>query len=177
MDLELVEQGDGGELIKTSRDLSVIEGFENMPYLAMFGGNLKASTPTSRLASEQAFDFWGNNLFLPQDSSRQFNSETERALNEIPLTSSGRGLIQQAVENDLAFMKEFANVTVTVSIIGVDKVLIAIRIKQPDNLQRQDFIYIWDATRQELLDREIELINVNTITIKFFDFSFDFSFE
>ena len=154
MDLELVEQGDGGELVKTTNDLSVIFGFENMVYLALFGGNVEASTPVQRIVTEQAFDWWANNLLMQGDSSIQFNSETERALNTIPLTSSGRVLIQQAVENDLTFMKEFAVVNVGVSIVQTDKVQISVSLTNPENLQKQDFIFIWDATNRELIERE-----------------------
>lgn len=177
MDLELVEEGNGGELIKNSKDLSVIYGFENMPFLAMFGGNVKMGTPSTRLVTEQAFDFWGNNLLMPNDSSIQFNSQTERALNTIPLTSYGRTLIQQAVEADLQSMADFANITVTVSIIATDVVVIGIRMLQPDNLQQQDFVYIWNATLQELRQKEFEVISKNVLRIKFFDLFFDLSFN
>lgn len=177
MDLEIIETGDGGDLVKDSKDLSVVFGFENFVYLALFGGNVEASTPTKRIASEQAFDFWANNLLMQGDDSIQFNSETERILKLVALTSSTRSIIQQAVEKDLSFMKDFAVVTIVVQIVATDKLLIACRLVQPDNLQTQDFIYIWDATRQELLDREIIATSRQTITVKFFDFSFDFSFE
>ncbi len=93
---------------------------------------------------------WGNSLFLPNDTGLQFNSETERALDEIALSSSGIVLIEQAVRRDLAFMKEFAIVTVAVAQVAIDRIAIAIRIQIPDNLQRRDFIFIWDATRLEL---------------------------
>lgn len=153
MDLEIIENGDGGELVKNTNDLSVIFGFENMVYLALFGGNVEASTPSSRLATEQAFDFWANNLLDPQDTSIQFNSETERTLNEVSLTSSGRVIIQRAVEDDLAFMKDFATVKVNVSLVGLDSVQISVTILQPDNLQKQEIIFIWNATDQELTSK------------------------
>lgn len=176
MDLELVLTGDGGDLIKTSKDLSVIFGFQNMPLLAMFGGNVKMSTPNTRIETEQDFSFWGNNLLMPQDTSIQFNSQTERALNTIALTSSGRALIQQAVENDLAFMKDFATVSVAVSIIDTDTVIIAIRLIQPDNLQQQNFVYIWSATRRELLAQEFIVLTPQSIRVRYFDSSFDLFF-
>lgn len=176
MDLELIETGDGGDIVKKPKDLSVLFGFENMPYLALFGGNVKQSTPNLRLATEQDFSFWGNNLLHPADSSIQFNSETERALNTVPLTSSGRVLIQQAVQKDLEFMREFADVSVEISIIATDVVLIGIRLKQPDNLQAQDFVYIWSATKQELIKKEFETVTPNTIRIRYFDLTFDIYF-
>ncbi len=176
MDLELIESGDGGDIIKKSKDLSVIFGFENMPYIAMFGGNSEQSTPLTRLSTEQDFSFWGNNLLHPGDASVQFNSETERALKTVALTSFGRPLIQQAVQKDLVFMQEFAEVTVEVTLPMHDHVLIGIRLRQPDNLQAQDFVYIWSATKQELLQKEFETVTPNTIRIRYFDLSFDLTF-
>src|SRR5687768_10027209 len=148
MDLQLIEDnGNGGDLVKNPKDLSVIEGFQNMPYLAMFGGCVEASTG-KRLASEQAFDWLGNSLLFANESGLQMNSETERALNNTPLTSSGRAIIENAVKTDLKFMKEFCRVGVSVTIPQTDKVVIGIRLIEPDNLQQRDFIYIWDATRR-----------------------------
>lgn len=177
MDLQLVETGDGGDIVKKPKDLSVFFGFENMPYIAMFGGNVKQSTPITRLATEQDFSFWGNNLLHPGDNSIQFNSETERALNTIPLTSAGRILIEQAVKQDLKFMEDFAKVSIEVSIIATDVVVIGIRLQQPDNLQAQDFVYIWSATKQELERSEFETITPNTIRVRYFDLSFDLTFN
>ena len=149
MDLELIEQGDGGDLIKNSNDLSVIYGFENEVYIALFGGNVAQDTPQKRNALDQDLSFWGNNLLHPNDSSVQFNSKTERALNTIPLTSSGRALIEQAAKDDLSYLSVVGNVNVTVSITGVDRLEIDVTIQQPTTTL-QNFSYLWDATKQEL---------------------------
>lgn len=150
MDLKLVEEGNGGDLVKNNTDIAVILGFQNMPYLAMFGGNTEGSTPTNRVAGEQAFDWWGNSLLMANDQAIQFNSLTEKTVKEVPLTSSGRVLIEQAIKKDLEFMQQFAQVLVETSITSTDKILISIRIQQPDNLQVKEFIFIWDTSRQEL---------------------------
>lgn len=154
MDVEIYESSNGGDIVKNAKDLSVIYGFENFVYLALFGGNIDASTPTTRLPTEQAFDFWGNNLLLQGNAAAQFNSETERALSEFPLTSNGRIQIETAIKKDLEFMKAFAEVKVVTQIVATDKLLIGISLKQPDNAEAKDYIYIWDATRQELYARE-----------------------
>jgi len=177
MDLKVVETGDGGDIVKIDKDLVVIDGFENHVFLGLYGGNVEQSTPDVRDASDQAFDYWANNLFMPGDKSLQFNSQTERILMTTPLTSSGRVIIQQAVENDLAFMKEFAELSIVVQIVRIDTVLIAVKIDQPDNLQSSAFVFIWDATRRELFQDEINATVKKPITVKYFDFSFDFSFE
>jgi hypothetical protein len=178
MDLELKETGNGGDFIKKSKDLSVIEGFENMIYLALFGGNVKASTKINRQPTEQIFSFWGNEL--ESDLGLQFNSETERILNTVALDSSGRRRIEQSVNKDLEFMLDFAILTVDVLIIDTDKVQININVNRPQNLQQQQFVYIWDVTNKELIDREFA--NANKIirqagSTKIFDNTFDVSFE
>lgn len=152
MDLKLTLTGDGGELVKAGRDLKVISGLENMVLLALFGGNVEASTPTRRLPTEQAKDWWGNSLFFPDDPERQFNSLTEKALNTVALTSSGRVKIEQSVIKDLEFMKEFAEVSASVSIPETDKVMIEVTVQEPDNVEEQAFTFIWDATKRELTE-------------------------
>lgn len=177
MDLKLRENYDGGELVKTTKDFEVIYGFGNMPYIALFGGNVEASTPVDRVPSEQNVDWFGNELLMRDEPGLQFNSETERTLNKTPLTSAGREIIQQAVFQDLRFMKDFARVGVSVAIIATDKVRIAIRLEEPDNLQTRDFIFIWDATRNELEDDlPSRLINAGEVSMEGFDYTFDFSF-
>ncbi len=142
MDLQIIETGNGGDLAKNGNDLALVFSFENMPYLAMFGGNKEAVT-RPRIPTEQAFDWFGNSLFFINDQSIQFNSLTEKALDEIPLTSSGRILIENEIKKDLQFMQAFAEITVKTSIPATDTLLISIKIQEPDNLQAREFIYIW----------------------------------
>lgn len=150
MDLKLIERGNGGDLFKSKKDLCVIDGLENMVYLALFGGNREASTPITRLESEQAFDWWGNSLLFPDDPGLQFNSLTERTLHNVALTSAGRVQIESAVKQDLEFMRPFARVGVAVSIPETDKVVIGVQLQEPDNLDQRQFLFVWDATRAEL---------------------------
>jgi hypothetical protein len=177
MDLLVIESnGNGGDLVKKPKDLAVIEGLQTMPYLALFGGNVEASTG-KRLATEQAFDYWGNTVFAPNDQKLQMNSQTERALINTPLTSAGRAIIENAVKQDLIFMKDFCKVAVAVTIPNVDKVLIGIRLQEPDNIQNRDFIYIWDATKKELLlESSPGGSGVPDTTNQFFNYTLDFEF-
>lgn len=172
MDLRIIETGNGGDVVKKRRDLAVIEGLENFAYLALFGGNVKASTPRQRLESEQAFDWWGNSM-IPNEPSLQMNSETERVLNSVPLNSAGRQLIINAIKTDLAFMRDFAEVGVAVSIPSDNTVVIGISMKEPDNLQAREFIYIWDATKIEV----ISPYNPGTPGPVHVGFQYDLNFE
>lgn len=150
MDTKLIETGDGGDLELSGNDLALIDGLQNMPYLAMFGGNPGELTEGAKLPDQQAFDWWGNNLLFPNDYAIQFNSLLEKRLSTIALNSSGRIQLEQAVKTDLDFMLAFAEVTVEVLIVTVDRAQINIKIQEPDNLQSNAFTYIWDATEQEL---------------------------
>jgi len=150
MDLELIETGNGGDLVKKPKDLNVIFGFQNMPYLAMFGGNPGFITPVNRSVNEQSFDWWGNTLFFRDNVDFQFNSLTEQILMDVALNSSGAAQIEQAIKKDLEFMQEFSNVSVSVSIVSDDKVVIGIVLEEPDNEQNKAFVFIWDATNEEL---------------------------
>lgn len=168
MDLLIVETGNGGDLVKITKDVKVINGFQGMPYLAMFGGNFEESTPDLRSSGKQYFDWWGNDLLFPKDSSVQMNSETERALSQNPLTSYGRVKIEQAVKKDLEFLSDIADVSVTVAIPSDDRLIIAVKIDQ------SAFALIWDATKRELLQGEA-YVDGNVIYINTFDMTFDFT--
>jgi len=148
-DLKMIETFNGGDILLNGNDLCVINGFQNMPYLGMFGGNIFESTDEFNV-NEQRFDFWGNELLMLNDYVIQFNSETERLFNEVALNSSGRLLIEQTITEDLKFMTEFSTVTVSASIISDDRIEINIKIQEPNNLESNEFTYIWDSTKQEL---------------------------
>lgn len=164
MDLELIETGNGGDLVK-NKDLSVIGGWQNVPYLALFGGNPGYSTPQERNPNEQAFDWWGNTGL---EVDQQFNSLTEYTLYNVSLTSSGRSQIEQAVKKDLDFMQGFAEVTVTVIIPSHDNCEINIKVKELNNQQEREFIFIWDSIKRELVPEETATINL-TNEVFFFD--------
>lgn len=149
MDIKVIESFDGGDLELVGADLATYQGFFNMPYIAMFGGNVQQNTPTTRQPSQLAYDWWGNSALL-LNPVIQLNSNTERTLGEVTLNSQGRVLIEQAVKNDLAFMAPFANITVEVSIVGIDKVKIYIKIQEPNNLQIKEYIWLWDGVRLDV---------------------------
>lgn len=149
MDCKLIENKDGGDLFYNGIDIEMVSGFQNMPYLDLFGGNVEANTaPVNE--GEQRFDWWGNALFMEQAPNLQYNSDTERLLNNIALSSIGRLQIEAAVKSDLSNFNEFAKFTVSVTIPNVDRVSIEIQIMEPTNLESTKFVYIWDETQKEL---------------------------
>jgi hypothetical protein len=118
--------------------------------MALFGGNLAAST-RERVTGEQDYSWWGNALLMPNLPTQQFNSETERVLNSVALTSGNLPQIQNAVNADLEFMKAFAIITLTVTIIATDAVKINILVREPNNISGKDITFIWDGTAGDLL--------------------------
>lgn len=148
-DIKIYETGNGGDINVLGNDLESVHSFENMPYLAMFAGNVEQSTAQVGEEDEQRFDFWGNAFLI--DAASQFNSLTERGLITTPITSEGRILIENAVRADLQFMEEFARVNVVVRVISDDKLNIDIGIDQPSNLQNLQFQFIWNAATGEIL--------------------------
>lgn len=148
MDVLVVETLNGGDVLVKGNDLAAAQGFENMPYLALFGGNLEASTPSIRVDGELNNDWWGNS-FIPQRAA-QINSDTERKIQTEPVTSSGRVRMESTVKRDLQFMTQFAEVSATVSVLSDDVIGINIRIQEPANVQAREFQYIWDGTRLAL---------------------------
>ena len=148
-DLKLVETFDGGDLVLNGNDLQIIDGFQNMIYLALFGGNVQQSTKQYN-EDEERFDYWANSILMLDSPNIQYNSETEKTISEVALNSRGRLLIQQAAKKDLEFMQEFANLTVEVTILESEKVGIKVILKEPNELESNEFNYIWTATENEL---------------------------
>lgn len=130
MDLAITEaDGNGGDLILVGNDLAIIFGIENMPYLAMFGGNPGYVTP-NKVREAESFDWWGNGLLMNADQSIQFNSLLENKLKTIALNSAGRIDIEETIKKDLAFLNEVATVTVKAVIVATDHIRININIIQ-----------------------------------------------
>ncbi len=125
-DLEINETGNGGDIVLIKNDLSVVNGIENQPYLGMFGGNVEAITAAER--ANDAKDYWGNNLLMQADATIQFNSIVEKTLNTVPLTSSGRVIIEDAIKQDLQFLSPLATIKVVVTIVATDRINVDIKI-------------------------------------------------
>jgi hypothetical protein len=141
-DIALVETLNGGDIVFNGTDLVVVNNGENQPYLAMFGGN-KESTPSNKAdvpQNAQSFDFWGNNLFWASDQISQFNSKTERMLNDTELSSAGRMEIQKAMADDLQFLSPGGKVKVTVAITGPERIDASILITLPSGGQQVKII-------------------------------------
>lgn len=150
MDIALIESGNGGDLLLRGRDLLVYKGFENMIYLALFGGNVEANTGF-RAEGEQAFDWWGNKLFFAEKEGFYFNSDTERALQQVALNSAGRLFIERNVINDLAFLQQYAEVKVETRIISDDRLQIEIFLKELAGNNQRRVVFIFDPATGDIV--------------------------
>ncbi len=127
MDIAIIETGNGGDLLMKANDLDIVEGNQNMIYLAMFGGNIEQSTSNTNIEAPYG-DWWANNLLFKSQQELQLNSSVERIFKTTPLTSAGRVIIENSVKEDLKFLFGFYVLSVTVLIVATDRVDINIRI-------------------------------------------------
>ena len=152
IDITIYETGSGGDANLLGSDLEQTDSFFNMVYLAFFGGNVEASTTGNEVESEQRFDWWGNSILLENDKELQFNSETERTLNNVAINSEGRSLIEESAKADLNFMNNFANIEVLVKLENANKVSIYVNLTELSNQENKNFQFIWDASKSELIE-------------------------
>lgn len=145
-DIELYENGNGGELNISNNDIQLNETLYQTIYIALFGGNTEASTVGNENDSDQRFDFWANSLFFADKTNKQYNSDTQKTLSEVTTNSSGRLKIKQAVENDLSFLSSIVTFEVEVSIISINKIEIIISLSNGSELQ-----FIWDNASDEVI--------------------------
>ena len=96
-------------------------------------------------------DWFGNALLFENEKEVQFNSLLEKTLNQTALDSSGRITIEEAAKKDLEFMKDIADVTVSVSILSDDKVSIVAQLKEPENIEVKEYQLIWDNLKNEVI--------------------------
>jgi len=154
-DILLFENGNGGEISIVNDDIALNEQLYQQVYLCLFGGNLEADTRGDEIATEIRFDWWANSLQFKEKQAKQFNSETERALNENALNSNGRINILRAVENDLKLFKSIADLTINVLILNYNQVKIIVKMVQPKNQQGVSLQLIWDNAKKELITYQI----------------------
>lgn len=155
-DILLHDNGTGGDIYLAGNDLVLSETFFQSIYLALFGGNIEASTQGNEREGEQRNDYWGNSLLFVQSKGNQFNSETEKTLSRVVLSSKGRIEIKKAVEKDLQFLKSIADISIEVSIQSHSRVEIRIKTSKKSNSEKKEYQLVYDnATKAIIIDREI----------------------
>lgn len=131
-DIAIKETGNGGDVVLRGADLALVYSIENEVYLATFGGNREQDTPAV-VTEEQSFDCWFNNLLYKGDSKLQFNSKTERQMDNVALTSEGRTKIEDAIKEDIKYLQDAgAVISVKVVIKSDDWIQTKIEARMPD---------------------------------------------
>jgi len=150
-DLHIFESGSGGELALLSDDLVLAESLYQVIYIALFGGNVEASTLGNEIVSEERFDYWANSLIFKDKINKQFNSETERTLSKVVINSSGRLKIKAAVELDLFFLKNIVDLSVNIVILSTNRIEINLVLQSISNQSDKQLQFIWDNAKKEII--------------------------
>lgn len=155
-DIALYETGSGGDFSIVNNDLLMGETLYQQIYLALFGGNVQANTKSSYLASEDRYDYWGNQLVWKEAKTKQFNSETERTIQTTTLNSSGRLSIIQAINQDLEYLKAIVNLSIQVEIVSSHKIRIIVSFSGKSNQQDKLLQLVYDNAKGEvIIEKEI----------------------
>ena len=148
-DLLIYETGNGGDLALLGEDIATTSNITNLVYLALFGGNVEENTTEETALQLTREDWWGNELF-----NLDFNSNTERTLQNVSLNSAGIRKIEDAVKKDLLFLNEIGTTEVNVSLISHTKVRIFVKFIQK-NEKQININYIYSSEKIEIIEREI----------------------
>lgn len=154
-DLHIFESGSGGEMKILNGDLMLSESLFQTIYLSMFGGNVEENTSENQQEGTEKLDWWGNQLFYPNNQDKWFNSNTERTLLNTVLNSEGRQTIEEAVNNDLAFLNDVIEYEVNVSIVSTNSLKISIFINEFQNQQDRQLEMVWNNAKNELIIQEV----------------------
>jgi len=156
IDISIFETGSGGDFSLLLGDLATSETLFQNIYLSLFGGNVEVNTTGTEPIDEVRQDYWGNQLFYPNNRSLQFNSNTERTINTVPLNTAGRIEIERAVTEDLVHLSNIVDTQVSVSIISTDKLRISIGLKQRGGVQERELQILYDnAVNSVIIEKRI----------------------
>jgi phage gp46-like protein len=154
-DIALFESGSGGDFAIVNNDLLMGETLYQQIYLALFGGNIQASTESTYLETEDRYDYWGNSLIWKDIKTKQFNSETERTILSTTLNSSGRLSIIQAVYQDLNYLNAVVSFTVDVEVLDSNRIRIIVNISGKTNQQDKLLQLVYDNAKKEVIIEKI----------------------
>lgn len=142
-DIAIHESGNGGDLSLTNNDLTTISGLTNQIYLALFGGNINNDI------GEQYEDYWANEFI---NEENKYISTFEKTLLEVAITSNGLQKLKQAAENDLNYLKKYADITISISIVSKELLSLHVDLKAPNNMSGKVRI-LWNAQTKEIIEK------------------------
>lgn len=139
-DVLLFQTNDDGDIIVENGITQMSSGLETAAYLSLFGGN--EDDDGSENSTNQ---WWGN---IGELESYKLRSQTQYLLNVLPATSANLLRIENAAADDLAWMLSegvASSISVSVSIPGLNKILIEGTIEADGNPTDFKFFENWKA--------------------------------
>lgn len=160
MDIRLSETLDGGDMVLKEvedpsglfHDIELDGGLETSIYLSHFGGNVEASTTGNEQPGVLREDWYGN-AFV-EDPNRRANSELERALFQLPITSGNLLKYEDVSERDLKWMLDngiASSVESDAIITAPEAVKITDTIVQPD--KDTDTVTAWEFEKARAIEQ------------------------
>lgn len=155
----------GSDLIfNISTGVKEYDSFINMIILGIFGGNVEANEPTSRRSGDVIDSYWGNS------HGNKENSNTERLLRSMTLSSSSSKVIENSIRNDLKYLEAALIIQdVRVWIETRDRINIEIYIARNKNDKTLRVNFVWGEDN----DEEGNVIPPDIINVGF-DYILDF---
>lgn len=147
-DLTIYESGEGGEMALVNDDIATISGLTNQVYLALFGGNIEQSTSEELDALSIREDWFGNEIL---ETEFQFNSLFEKTIRTVAINTNGLSILKDAADSDLEYLRTYAEIITTISIIGLNKVQLIVSLTEPNDLSTRIKL-VWDGTKNELIE-------------------------
>lgn len=146
IDFVLYETFSGGSkfFYNKDKDLQTTRSLFTYVYVLVFGGNVEATTNGSELPRQKRYDYWGNACFYQNTPEKWFNSEFEKAINKVELSSTGRVELENALKADLKRLEPFGELTATVRIVGSDFIAAEIFLEDVGK-----FSLTWKANLEE----------------------------
>ena len=161
MDIKLAETLDGGDMVLIEvqdetglfHDIELDGGLETSVYLSHFGGNVKASTTGNERPGILREDWFGN-TFVADDPDRRANSELERALFSLTITSGNLLKMEDAAGSDLKWLLD-NGIAVSVEseavITAPESVKVTDTIEQPES--DTDTIAVWEFEKDKAISQ------------------------
>ena len=141
-DVLLFQTNDNGEMEIEDGLVTLTPSLDTSAYLSLFGGNWKDDGSQNNRQT-----WWGN--LDETDPAKRYRSETQYLLGTIPATSRNLRRIEDAATRDLQWLldeKVASSVTVSASLIGLNRVKIEIIIRAEGDESQFNYTENWRAS-------------------------------
>jgi phage gp46-like protein len=108
-DVLLFQTNDGGDVEFVGGQPTMHDGFDVAVYLSCWGGNEQ----DPGLPGDTSKMWWGS---IGEPLDRQYRSELQYLLRDLPVTAANRQLVEDAADRDLNWMRTALSATVTIAV-------------------------------------------------------------